>query len=278
MGFSLESTIALANGVQMPRFGLGTYKSNEGRQVYDAVTFALDAGYRSIDTASLYGNERSIGAALGASGVCREDVFLTSKVWNNEQGYDQTLAALDASLERLDTTYLDLYLVHWPIKRLLQPTWRAMEDALGQGKVRAIGVCNFMQHHLEALLEVAEVAPMLDQYELHPWLQQPSLRRFCKSNGIAVEAWAPLMRGRVGEVPELVGIADQHGVSPAQVSLRWLLQSDVVVIPKSVHAERIRANAGALDFLLSQAETAAIDSLDRGERLGRDPDDLAWNS
>jgi len=278
MVIDIGSTIELANGVRMPRLGLGTYKSAEGSEVRESVAAALRAGYRSIDTASLYANEQGIGDALRESGVAREDVFLASKVWNDEQGHSRTLAALDRTLERLGTTYLDLYLVHWPIQRYLEPTWRAMEELLADGRVRAIGVCNFMKPHLEALLGVANVAPMVNQYEMHPWLQQPGLRRFCEQNGVVVEAWAPVMRGRVSEVPLLAEIGSAHDVTPAQVAIRWLLQHDVVVIPKSVHEDRIRQNADVFGFELSSAEMTAIDGLDRGERLGRDPHSMAWKS
>jgi diketogulonate reductase-like aldo/keto reductase len=267
----LSDTITLANGVAMPRFGLGTYKSAEGGDVELAVTTALALGYRSIDTASLYGNEAGIGAALGASGVPREDVFLASQVWNDEQGYDATLAAFERSLRRLGTGYLDLYLVHWP-RAQTRETWRALERLYAEGAVRAIGVCNHLEHHLESLLAVAEVAPMVDQYEFHPWLQQPSLRAYCEARGIAVEAWAPLMKGRVAEEPALVEAARRHDKSPAQVALRWLLQHGAVVIPKSVHAERIAENAAVFDFALADAEMAAIDAADRGTRFGPEPD------
>lgn len=278
MTLDIRSTIMLANGVEMPRLGLGTYKSVEPAEVRASVLTALETGYRSIDTASLYDNETAIGDALQESGIARGEVFLTSKVWNDEQGYDGTFAAAERSLARLGTSYLDLYLVHWPIERLLEPTWRAMEALLADGRVRAIGVCNFMRHHLDALLRVAEVPPMVDQYEMHPWLQQPGLRAFCQTNGIVVEAWAPIMRGKVSEVPLLVLLAEKYRVSPARVALRWLLQHDVVVIPKSVHEERVRENAALYDFELTAAEMDAIDALDRSERLGRDPDVMAWSA
>jgi len=273
---TLNSTIELANGVLMPRLGLGTYKTTDGQQVRLAVESALQTGYRSIDTASLYGNEVGVGEAIAASGLPRQDIFLTTKVWNDDQGHESTHAALAASLERLGTSYVDLYLVHWPIEQLLEPTWRAMEESLSSGMVRAIGVCNFMQYHLERLLQVAEVAPMIDQYECHPMLQQPSLRRFCVEHGIVVEAWAPLLRGHVAEMPVLVDVADEHGVTPEQVALRWALQHDTVVIPKSVHPERIVQNADVFGFTLDAAAMARIDAADIGRRLGRDPDTMAW--
>ena len=267
----ITATIELANGVTMPRLGLGTYKSAEGGDVEGAVTTALEYGYRSIDTASLYGNEPGIGAAIASSGVPRSEIFLTSKVWNDEQGYDATLAAFERSLTRLGTDYLDLYLVHWP-REQTRDTWRAFERLYAEGRARAIGVCNHLEHHLEALLSVADVPPMVDQYEFHPWLQQPALRAYCERHGIAVEAWAPLMKGRVAEVPELVAIGSAHGKSPAQVAVRWLLQLGVMTIPKSVHATRIAENADVFDFSLTPEEMATIATLDRGHRFGPEPD------
>lgn len=267
----LSDNVRLANGVEMPRLGLGTYKSAEGGDVEGSVLAALELGYRSVDTASLYGNEAGIGRAIAASGVPRSEIFLTSKVWNDEQGYDNTLTAFSRSLEQLETDYLDLYLVHWP-RTETPETWRAIERLYAEGAVRAIGVCNHLEHHLEALLSVAEVAPMVDQYEMHPWLQQPSLRRYCEAHDIVVEAWAPLMKGRVAEEPALVEIAERRGKSPAQVAIRWLLQHGVVTIPKSVHRERIAENAGVFDFALTDAEMSAIDAVDRGHRFGPEPD------
>ena len=198
---SLESTMDLGSGVRMPRFGLGTYKSKPG-EVEDAVEFALRHGYRSIDTASLYGNEEGVGAGMRASGIPRDQVFLATKVANDEQGFEETLAAIDRSLKRLGTDYVDLYLVHWPIQAQLEPTWRAMESILAAGKTRAIGVCNFLPHQLQELTRIAKVAPAVDQVEFHPWLQQPYLQMHLVEHDIALEAWAPVMRGRVSEVPD----------------------------------------------------------------------------
>ena len=268
---SITDTIELANGVAMPRLGLGTYKSAEGGDVERSVATALEYGYRSIDTASLYGNEAGISAAIAGGGVPRSEIFLTSKVWNDEQGFDETLRAFERSLKRLGTEYLDLYLVHWP-REQTHDTWRAFERLYAEGAVRAIGVCNHLEHHLEALLAVADVPPMVDQYEFHPWLQQPSLRAYCEAHGIVVEAWAPLMKGRVTEVPELVSIGAAYGKTPAQVAVRWLLQLDAVAIPKSVHAGRVAENADVFDFALSAEEMATIAALDRGYRFGPEPD------
>ena len=267
----IGDTVTLANGVEMPRLGLGTYKSAEGGDVERAVTYALELGYRGIDTASMYGNEEGIGRALAARGVPRSEVFLASKVWNDEQGYDATLATCERSLARLGTDHLDLYLVHW-YRTETPETWRAMERLLAEGTVRAIGVCNHLEHHLEHLLANAAVVPMVNQYEFHPWLQQPGLLGYCEGRDIVVQAWAPLMRGRVAEIPEIVEIGVRHGKTAAQVTLRWILQHGVTTIPKSVHRERIAENADVFDFQLTVDEMRAIDLLDRGERLGAHPD------
>lgn len=275
MKLSIDSTFDLGHGVLIPRLGFGTYKALEG-EVEHAVETALRTGYRGIDTASLYGNEEGVAAGIEASGVARADVFLATKVWNDEQGYDSTLQACDRSLARLGTDYVDLYLVHWPIREQMEPTWRAMEQLLGEGKARAIGVCNHLPHQLDALLRIAEVPPALDQVEFHPWLQQPSLQAFCAENDIAIQAWAPIMKGRIGEVPELVDIAERHGVSPAQVAIRWILQQGYTAIPKSVHDDRIVENARVFDFELEDEEMARIFAVDRGQRVGPDPETYAW--
>ena len=267
----IPSAITLSNGVVMPALGLGTYKSAEGGDVERAVSAALALGYRRIDTASLYGNESGIGAALRESDVPRDEVFIASKVWNDEQGYDATLAAFERSLTRLGTGYLDLYLVHWP-RAETRETWRALERLYAEGTTRAIGVCNHLEHHLDALLAAADVPPMVNQYEFHPWLQQPALRAYCRERGITVEAWAPLMRGHAAEEPELARIASARGRTPGQVALRWLLQTGAAVIPKSVHAERIAENADVFGFELTDEEMAAIAAVDRGHRFGPEPD------
>jgi diketogulonate reductase-like aldo/keto reductase len=269
---SLADTVQIAPGVEMNRLGLGTYRADEGPDVEGEVMAALSLGYRLIDTAALYRNEASIGRALAASGVPREDVFVTTKLWNTDQGYDSTQAAFDGSLARLGFDRVDLYLIHWPIAGKTRETWRAMEEILASGRTRAIGVCNFLPHHLEELLSFANTPPAVDQFEHHPRLQQPELVRFCFEHGITPQAWAPVMRGRVLLIPELVQIAQAHGKSPAQVSIRWILQRGVTTIPKSIHENRIRENADVYDFELSPDEMAIIESLDQGARLGPHPD------
>jgi diketogulonate reductase-like aldo/keto reductase len=270
---SLQDRVPLAGGTTMPRLGLGTYRARSGAEVEREVAFGLtEVGYRGLDTAAVYANEESVGRAARASGVPREDLFVATKVWNDDQGFETTLAAFDRSLELLGMDYVDLYLVHWPDPRRMEPTWRAMEEIHASGRARAIGVCNFLIHHLEALFAVAEVPPAVDQVEHHPLLAQPALREFCRATGVVMQAWAPVIRGRAFEIPELVAIGEAHGKTAAQVSIRWILQHGVTTIPKSVHDDRIRENADVFDFELSDGEMARIDELDRHERIGPDPD------
>jgi diketogulonate reductase-like aldo/keto reductase len=259
----------------MNRLGLGTYKADEGPDVEGEVRFGLSIGYRLIDTAALYGNERSIGSVLRESGVPREELFVTTKLWNTDQGYEPALQAFESSLDRLGMDYVDLYLVHWPLPQLMAGTWSAMEEILASGQTRAIGVCNFLPHHLTRLLEFATVPPALDQVEFHPRLQQPDLQAFCREHGITLQAWAPVMRGRVNDVPALKEIGARYGKTPAQVSIRWILQSGLTTIPKSVHEDRIAENADVYDFSLSEEEMLAIDGLDTGERIGMHPDNIS---
>jgi len=269
---SLADTVEIAPGVAINRLGLGTYRAEAGPDVEGEVRYGLSIGYRTIDTAALYANERNVGRIIRESGLARDDVFVTTKLWNTDQGYDSALAAFDASVERLGFDYVDLYLVHWPIPAKTRDTWRALEEIHASGRARAIGVCNFLEHHLEDLLSFANVPPALDQFEHHPRLQQPALVEFCRRQGIAVQAWAPIMRGRVLLIPEIVQIAQAHDKTPAQVTIRWILQDGVVTVPKSIHERRIAENADVFDFELSGQEMAIIESLDRGERMGPDPD------
>ena len=269
---SLADTVEIAPGVRMNRLGLGTYRAEEGPDVEGEVRYGLSLGYRTIDTAALYGNEDSVGLVVRESGLAREDVFVTTKLWNADQGYDSARRAFDASLSQLGFDYVDLYLVHWPVAGKMRDTWRALEEIHASGRARAIGVCNFLRHHLEQLATLATVPPAVDQFEHHPQLQQPDLVAYCFANGITVQAWAPIMRGRVLLIPELVQIAQAHGKTPAQVAIRWILQRGVTTIPKSTHERRIAENADVYDFELSDAEMAIIESLDRGERIGPDPD------
>ncbi|WP_350019862.1 aldo/keto reductase [Priestia flexa] len=271
---NLQSTTKLANGVEMPWFGLGVFKVEDGQQVIDSVKWAINAGYKSIDTAKIYENEEGVGQAIKEAGVPREDLFITTKVWNSDQGYDSTLEAFETSLNKLGLDYLDLYLIHWPVEGKYKDTWRALEKLYKDGKVKAIGVSNFQIHHLEDLMKDAEVKPMVNQVELHPLLTQVELRDFCKKNDIQIEAWSPLAQGELLDNAVLKEIADKHGKSTAQVILRWDLQSEIVTIPKSVKEHRIVENASIFDFELSQEDMAKIDALNKNHRVGPDPDNF----
>ncbi len=270
----IRGTVALRNGVRMPYFGLGVFQTKDGEEVMSAVRTALTAGYRHIDTASLYGNEKGVGRAIAESGIPREEIFVTSKVWNSDQGYDSTLRAFDESLRLLGFSYLDLYLVHWPVKGKFIQTWKALETLYERKLVRAIGVSNFLQHHLGELLPQCSEKPMVNQMEFHPYLVQQDLIDFCTGRGIQYEAWSPLMQGRIVSVPELKAMAGAYGKDAAQLVLRWNLQKGVVTIPKSVHKDRIISNSGIFDFEISAGDMKAIDSLDRHERVGADPDNF----
>ncbi len=270
----LQGTVPLSNGVEMPYFGLGVWQSKDGDEVINAVQYALEAGYRHIDTAAIYRNEDGVGAGLKRSGLAREEVFLTSKVWNSDQREGRCIAACEESLNKLNTEYLDLYLIHWPVEGKYRQTWQAMEQLLSDGKVRAIGVSNFLQHHLEDLLTDAEITPMVNQMEFHPRLVQQQLLDFCGANKIQYEAWSPLMQGKIFDMPELQSIAQKYGKTIAQIVLRWDLQKGVVTIPKSVKQERIVANAAIFDFELSAEDVEILDEMDRDERVGPDPDNF----
>ncbi|SNY95074.1 aldo/keto reductase [Flagellimonas pacifica] len=270
----LKGTFELSNGVKMPYFGLGVYLSQDGNEVIGAVKDALNHGYRHIDTASIYNNEKGVGAGIQQSNVDRKDVFVVSKVWNNDQGYESTLKAFDDSLERLELDYLDLYLIHWPKGEKSKETWRAMERLYAEKKIRAIGVSNFMQHHLEDLLTTANIVPMVNQMEFHPYLVQEELIDFCHAKGIQYEAWSPMMQGNVFNLPQLKELANRHQKTVAQIVLRWDLQKGVITIPKSSKKERIISNADIFDFELSKADVQLMDSLDRGQRFGPDPDNF----
>ncbi|MEU6280320.1 aldo/keto reductase [Streptomyces sp. NPDC047028] len=265
--------IILNNGVEMPQLGFGVWQVPD-KEAERAVATALEAGYRSIDTAAIYRNEKGTGKAVASSGLRREDVFVTTKVWNNEQGYDATLRAFDASLKKLRLDYVDLYLIHWPVpaQDTYVDTYRALEKLHADGRARAIGVSNFLTPHLRRLLDETSVVPAVNQIELHPHLQQQESRAFHAEHGIATEAWSPLGQGKgLLEVPAVVAVARKHERTPAQVVLRWHLQLGNVVIPKSVTPSRIRENIDVFDFRLDDEDLAAIGALDEARRLGPDP-------
>jgi len=274
--WSLDSTVELLNGVGMPRLGLGVYRAKEGEEVENAVLTALKVGYRSVDTASIYKNEAGVGRAIRASGVPREQVFVTTKVWNRDQGYDSTIRAFEESLSCLGMDYVDLYLIHWPVKEKYKETYRAMEELYEQGRVRAIGVCNFQIHHLEDLMGSCRIKPMVNQVELHPLLTQKPLLEFCRKEGIQVESWRPLMDGKL-DLPLLQELAAKYGKTPAQIVIRWHLQHGLVTIPKSVRESRIRENADVFDFELEPEDMNRIDDLNENRRTGPDPDNFHFN-
>ncbi|MFC5471528.1 aldo/keto reductase [Cohnella suwonensis] len=274
MAVSISDFTVLNNGVKMPWLGLGVWQGRpeDGEHVENAVKAAVSIGYRSIDTAAGYENEPGVGRAIKACGVPREEIFITTKVKNPDQGYESTLQAFEISRKNLDLDYIDLFLVHWPVAGKFKETWRALEKVYEEGLVRAIGVSNFQIHHLEDLLSEAKVVPAVNQIELHPRLSQVELRQYCKSKGIQVEAWSPLMLGRLLTDRTVTELAAVYGKTPAQIILRWDLQHGIITIPKSVSADRIAENANLFDFELSGNDMAKLDGLNLNERSGPDPD------
>ncbi len=276
MKITADDVYTLKNGVEMPIIGLGVYKAEDGDQVKDAILAAIDAGYRHIDTASFYGNEKGVGEAIRASNVPRESLFITTKVWNDDLGYEETLKAFDVSMDNLGLDYLDLYLIHWPIEGRYTEAWKAMEKLYADGRVKAIGVSNFHRQHLEEVFSMCRVKPMVNQLEYHPHLAQKEMHEFCKMHGIQLEAWAPLKRGGLFEEPIIQALVEKHGKTPAQIILRWDIQNRVSTIPKSVTPSRIQENIDVFDFELSDADMKKIDSLDPNQRMGKNPDNFSF--
>lgn len=275
---NLQATITLYNGVKMPWFGLGVFKVEEGPELVNAVKFAIKQGYRSIDTAAIYGNEEGVGQAIREAineyGITREELFITSKVWNSDLGYESTLAAYETSLGKLGLDYLDLYLIHWPKEDKYSQAWRALETLYKEGKVKAIGVSNFQVHHLEKIMQDAEIKPMVNQVEYHPRLTQQEVKAFCDQHGIQFEAWSPLMQGQLFDNPLLKDLANKYNKTVAQVILRWDLQNGVVTIPKSTKEHRIIENSNLFDFELTTEDMDRISSLNENHRVGPDPDNI----
>lgn len=267
-----NETIRLANGLEMPQFGLGVYKMTNTEETIKAISYALEVGYRAIDTAAIYENEEETGEAIRHSGIARSELFITSKVWNTDQGYDETLRAFERSLKKLGMDYLDLYLTHWPVADKFVDTYRAIERLYDEKLIRATGVSNHHEHHLNKLLHTANVKPMVNQIELHPMLSQEALRNFCERHDIAVTSWSPLARGVLLDDPTLLEIGAKYGKSSAQVIIRWHLQHRLIVIPKSVTPERILSNIDVNDFELTIQDMMKIDSLNRNERTGTNPE------
>lgn len=264
--------VKLNNKVKIPQIGFGVYKIDDA-EAAEVIGWAFEAGYRSIDTASVYGNEKGVGQAIVDSGLAREEVFVTSKLWNDEQGYDESLRAFDSSMDKLGLDYLDLYLIHWPNpdQQKYVDSWKALEKLYSDGRVRAIGVSNFLPANLEVLANECDVKPVLNQIEYHPALQQNEIAHYCFENNIAIEAWSPLARGEVFDSPVLAEIAEWHDKTPAQVILRWHLQQGRIIIPKSSNQQRIQENIDILDFELNLEAMENISALEAGMRIGPDP-------
>ncbi|GER71870.1 glyoxal reductase [Weizmannia acidilactici] len=262
------------NGAKIPQLGLGVFLVKDEAELKTSVKTALEVGYRHIDTAMIYGNETYVGEAIRESGVDRKDIFITSKLWNYDHGYEEAKAAFQASLDRLGTDYLDLYLIHWPSAKYIE-SWKAMEELYHEGKIKAIGVSNFQIHHLEDLMAHTDIVPMINQIETHPEFPQNELHEFMKQHNILHEAWGPLGQGKhhLLEQPVLVELAEKYGKTPAQIVLRWHVERGIVVIPKSVTPSRIKENSEIFDFSLTQEDMEKIAALNSGRRYGRSPDD-----
>ncbi|MDU6855588.1 MAG: aldo/keto reductase [Zhenhengia sp.] len=277
---NLQDTYTLANDVQIPCIGFGTWQTPDGETAINSVKAALKAGYRHIDTAACYGNEASVGQAIKESGVPREEIFVTSKVWNTERGYEKTLAAFETTMAKLDLDYVDLYLIHWPAaanqfenwKEINAQTWRALEELYIEGKVKAIGVSNFLPHHLEALLEGVKVVPMVNQIEYHPGFMQAESVAFCKAHNILVEAWSPLGTGNVLNNETLIMMAQKYSKTVAQICIRWVLQHGLLPLPKSVTESRIIENTEVFDFEIKEEDMAIIDAIPFCGGAGINPD------
>ena len=286
MTTNITPQVTLNNGTTMPQFGLGVWQAKDGQEVKQAVLDAIAAGYRLIDTAAVYGNESGVGEAIKECGVPRNELFITTKLWNADQGdYETVNKAFETSLQKLGLDYVDLYLIHWPVpaRGKYVETWQALERIYTDGRAKAIGVCNFKAHHLEEILKVATVTPVVNQIELHPRFPQAETREFCDHHDIIVESWSPIGGSGAGwgsngeelkllDEPVLMSIGNKYAKSPAQVVIRWHLQNKLIVIPKSVHKERIIENLNVFDFELDEADMEAIAGLETGKRIGADPD------
>lgn len=274
----LTPDVALGEGIAIPRLTLGLYNLTNPAEVARVMASAIEAGYRSFDDAALYGNEAAVGATLRSLAIPRDQLFLTSKVWNSQQGYAETLAAFEASLARLGLDYLDLYLLHWPVPGKYQESWRALEKLYADGRVRAIGVSNFGRHHLEDLLSFCTVRPAVNQVELHPLLSQEGLRRYCAREDIQLAAWSPLMHGKILSHPTVVALAEKYGRSAAQITLRWILERGVIAVAKAASAAHLQENLAVFDFELSETDVRRLDGLNRDQRIGPDPDLVDYSS
>ncbi len=270
----IRTRIPLNNGTSIPLLGFGVWQAKDGEETRRAVTWALETGYRHIDTAAAYGNEHSVGQAMRDSGIPREEIFLTTKLWNEDQRRHNQMKAFEDSLKRLGTDYVDLYLIHWPVAGVFVESWKVMEEIYKSGRAKAIGVSNFKIHHLETLLAQAEIVPAADQMEFNPLMQDNDLLAFCREKGIVFEAWSPLGVGSLTNDQTTAAIGSKYGKTGPQAILRWIIQKNIPVFPKSVHKERILQNADIFDFELSPEDMATIDAMNRNQRSGADPDNF----
>ncbi|MCR1026718.1 aldo/keto reductase [Cellulophaga baltica] len=267
----INGSVKLNNGLNIPYLGLGVYKIKDGEEVFNAVQYALDAGYRYIDTASAYFNEKGVGRAINEHRIPREEIFVSTKVWNSEQGYDNTIKSFNKSLDRLNMEYIDLYLQHWPVKGKFKETWKAMETLYEEGKIKAIGVCNFLQFQLEDLMSFSKIKPTINQVEFHPYLTQESLQKFCKKENIQIQSWFPLMHGEAFKIEGFQELATKYHRSVSQLLLRWNLQKDIIIIPKSKSKTHIIENSELFDFEISREDMSFLDSFDSNLRMGPNP-------
>jgi len=266
--------LKLNNNIQIPALGFGTYRLKEKSEVENSLITALEIGYTSIDTAAIYDNEKEIGEAIKVSGFDRKKLFITTKVWNSEQGFAKTKLALEQSLEKLQTDYLDLYLIHWAVKGKYLETWAAMEEILAKGYAKSIGVCNFQVHHLKDLISNSKIKPAINQIELHPYLSQSEIREYCKQNNILVESWSPIFKGNIGTNKLILELAQKYSKTPTQIALRWHLDNGLIAIPKSSNTNRIKENFDIFDFKLENSDIEKINELNQNKRIGPDPDNF----
>ena len=259
------------NGIDIPQFGLGVYLTKSGQECVNAVTWALEAGYRHIDTAKIYGNEKEVGEAVRNSGIERDELFIKTKLWNDDHGYESALKAFDKILKTLNTDYIDMYLIHWPVKGKRKESWKALEKIYESGYCKSIGVSNYMIIHLEELFTYANVIPVINQVEFSPYNYQKDLLDFCNKNKIILEAYSPLTRMKKHDDPNVLSIAKKHNKTVAQVLIRWAIEKEIVVIPKSSHKERIIENANVFDFSIDESDMKILNNLDEGFRVSWDP-------